>query len=526
MAMHSPKVRLPERMNAAAVFVDGHVEAGRGGRTAVLCSEDRWNYVQVKELMDRVAAGLRSLGVRREERVLLLLPDGPHFAACFFGTMKLGAVAVPLSTLLTPDDYLALLEDSGGAVLVTTSDLYKKIEPIRRAARHLRNVIATDASPAGCIDFDEWTRSADAVIDPEDTSKDDAAFWLYSSGTTGRPKAAVHLHHDMVVAADLYALPTLRLGPDDVCFSVAKLFFAYGLGNGLYFPFRVGAAAVHLPGRPTPEAVFAAIDRHRPTVFYSVPTSYAALLAHAEERGIASLGRVRIAVSAGEQLPAAIFRRWSERFGVEVLDGIGSTEILHIFISNRIGRARAGSTGEIVPGYEARIVGADGRELPPGEIGDLLIKGDSICSEYWNRHEETKRTILGEWIRTGDKFHVDRDGYFYFHGRGDDMLKVSGYWVSPAEVEAALIEHPAVLECGVVGRSDADELTKPFAYVVPREGREPSSGLADELKTFLRGRLAPYKIPKWIEFVAALPKTPTGKVQRYRLRAQAARQIG
>ncbi len=524
--MQAPEVRLPDRMNAASVFVDGHIDAGRGGRTAILCGEERWTYSEVKELMDRVAGGLRGLGVRREERVLLLLPDGPLFAACFFGAMKIGAVAVPLSTLLTADDYLALLEDSRGAVLVTTADLYKKIEPNRAGARHLRHAIVEGGAPAGCLDFDEWTRAAKASIEPEDTSKDDAAFWLYSSGTTGRPKAAVHLHHDMVVAADLYALPTLRLGPDDVCFSVAKLFFAYGLGNGLYFPFRVGAAAVHLPGRPAPEAVFAAIERHRPTVFYSVPTSYAALLAHAEERGIASLGRVRVAVSAGEQLPAAIFRRWSERFGVEVLDGIGSTEILHIFISNRIGRARAGSTGEIVPGYEARIAGADGRDLPPGEIGDLLIKGDSICSEYWNRHEETKRTILGEWIRTGDKFHVDREGYFWFHGRGDDMLKVSGYWVSPAEVEAALIEHPAVLECGVVGHADADELTKPFAYVVLREGQAPSSDLAEELKAFLRSRLAPYKCPKWIEFAAALPKTPTGKVQRYRLRTQAAERGG
>jgi benzoate-CoA ligase family protein len=496
------------------------VEDGSGGRPALITGEETLTYRQVQEAVDRVGNGLRELGVRMEERVMILLPDGPQFAAVFFGAMKIGAVAVPVNTLLTPEDYRFLLADSRAAALVVAAELFPKVERIRTGLRHLRHtlVVGGGPPPAGAIDFLEWSAAAHDRLDPEDTSKDDPAFWLYTSGTTGAPKGAVHLHHDMIVAADLYARPVLGLEPGDLCFSAAKLFFAYGLGNGLYFPFRVGAAAVHLPGKPTPEAVLSIISRFEPTIFFSVPTGFAALLAHAEAKGIVSLGRVRLAVSAGEPLPAAIFERWLGRFGMEVLDGIGTTEILHIFISNRSGEARAGSTGKIVPGYQARIVDGGGRDLPAGEVGELLIRGDSTASTYWNRHEETRRTMLGEWIRTGDRFHLDGEGYYWFHGRSDDMLKVSGYWVSPAEVEAALMAHPGILECAVVGKEDPEGLVKPLALVVLRPGAEPSREIEEEIQALLRGRIASYKCPRWISFVRELPKTATGKVQRFKLR--------
>ncbi|MBM4019773.1 MAG: benzoate-CoA ligase family protein, partial [Planctomycetes bacterium] len=378
----------------------------------------------------------------------------------------------------------------------------------------------------GTVSLESALAAAAPVFRAADTSSGDAAFWLYSSGTTGFPKGAVHLHHDMLVAADLYARETVGLRESDVSFSVAKLFFAYGLGNGLYFPLRTGGTTVLLPGRPTPDKVFEALDTYRPTVFYSVPTSYAQLLHAAEKEGRTGLGRVRMCVSAGEPLPKPIFERWRSRFGVEILDGIGSTEILHIFISNRPGRARAGSTGEIVAGYEARIVDEARRDVPAGEVGNLLIKGDSIAAGYWNKHEHTKQTFLGEWIDTHDKFRVDADGYFWYAGRSDDMMKVSGMAVWPTDVEAVLQEHPAVLESGVAAADDEEGLTKPYAYVVLKDGRQPSPELARELQDFVKKTAAPYKYPRWVEFVDALPKTATGKIKRFELRRMAARRTG
>jgi benzoate-CoA ligase len=326
----------------------------------------------------------------------------------------------------------------------------------------------------------------------------------------------------MLVAADLYARDTLGLREDDVSFSVAKLFFAYGLGNGLYFPLRTGGTTVLMPERPVVDQVFATLDRHQPTVFYSVPTSYAALLHGAEKSGRTSLGRVRVCVSAGEPLPKHIYDKWLDRFGVEILDGIGSTEILHIFISNRPGRARPGSTGQVVPGYEAKILDERGRRLPPRQVGTLFIKGDSIASGYWNKHEETKDTFCGEWINTHDKFLVDEDGYFWYAGRTDDMFKVSGQAVWPTDVEAVLQQHPAVLESGVIGAADPDGLIKPVAYVVLKDSLPGSPELARELQEFVKKRALPHKYPRAVVFVETLPKTATGKIQRYKLRERAA----
>jgi benzoate-CoA ligase family protein len=517
-------MELPERLNAAVGLVDVHLAQGRGAKTAILCGDRCVTYQELHENVNRLGNALLALGVRMEERVAMILPDMPEWAFAFFAAMKIGAVAVPVNTNLKPQDYAYLLNDCRARVLIIHPSLLGQVEGVRSQLRFLQHIVLTGDDPRGHLTLGPLLRNASPALDPADTSKDDMAFWLYSSGTTGFPKGTIHLHHDMFVEAELYARQTIGLLESDVSFSVAKLFFAYGLGNGLYFSLYLGGTTVLLPDRPTPEAVFAVIDRHQPTVFYSVPTSYAALLHTAEKTGRQSLGRVRMCVSAGEPLPKHIFDKWRDRFGVEILDGIGSTEILHIFISNRPRKAVGGSTGQLVPGYEAKILDDDGHELPPRHVGTLFIKGDSIASGYWNKHEATKNTFCGEWINTHDKFLMDEDGYFWYAGRTDDMMKVSGQAVWPTDVEAVLQSHPAVLESGVVGTADPDGLIKPVAYVVLKDGREPSPQLADELQEFVKKNAAPYKYPRAVIFVDSLPKTATGKIQRFKLRELAAQQ--
>jgi benzoate-CoA ligase family protein len=517
---------LPAELNAAAYFVDRNVHEGRGDSVAIECGDQHITYRQVLEHTNRLGNALRDqLGVRPEERVLLLLLDTPEFAYSFFGAMKIGAVPVPTNTLQKSPEYEYLLNDSRARVLVVSEPLLPLVEAIPRdRLRYLHHIVVVGAARPGVHAFDDLLAHASPELEPEPTSKDDAAFWLYSSGSTGASKGCVHLHHDMLVCTDLYARGVLGITAEDRCFSVAKLFFAYGLGNGLYFPFAVGATTILLPGPPTPANVFAVVEHHRPTLFFSVPTSYGQLLAQeqpaaGEAEAKCDFSSVRYGVSAGEALPSALFERFLERFGVTILDGIGSTEILHIFISNQPGAVRPGSSGRLVAGYEAQILDDDGQPVPPGEIGNLLIKGDSTCAMYWNKHEKTKDTIEGHWIRTGDKYYQDADGYFWYAGRSDDMLKVGGIWVSPVEVENALVEHPHVQECGVVGREDHDRLLKPLAYVVLRQADQGTPALERELQDFVRSRLADYKRPRWVEFVPELPKTATGKTQRFKLRA-------
>ncbi len=518
------ELELPQRLNAAAVFVDSHIAEGRGAETAILCGDDVVTYNDLHEGTNRLGGALRELGVRMEERVAILLPDSPEWAFAFFGAMKIGAVAVPLNTILRPKDYEYLLNDSRARVLIVHSSLLERIAEIRDNLKHLEHVITVGNGADGQLTLTRIMQNASAELQPVDTCRDDEAFWLYSSGTTGFPKGAIHLHHDMIVEADLYARQTIGLEESDVSFSVAKLFFAYGLGNGLYFPLRVGGTTVLLPDRPTPDTVFGVIDKYQPTVFYSVPTSYAAMLHAAEKTDRTSLGRVRMCISAGEPLPRHLYEEWLDRFGVEILDGIGSTEILHIFISNRPGKAKAGSTGQVVPGYEARIVDEEENELPPRQVGTLMIKGESIATGYWNKHEQTKQTFCGEWINTHDKFMVDEDGYYWYAGRTDDMIKVSGQAVWPSDVEGILQGHPAVLESGVVGVADDDGLLKPRAYVVLKDGSDPSPELARELQNFVKNNTAPHKYPRSVVFLHALPKTATGKIKRYRLREMAKEQ--
>ncbi len=516
------ELQLPEQLNAATVFVDRHLDEGRGPKPAILCGDRTVTYAELAEAVNRTGNALTSLGVRIEQRVAILLPDSPEWVFAFFGAMKIGAVAVPMNTMLKPQDYEYLLNDSRARVLVVHPMLLEKINEIRSQLKYVQHVVVIGPPTDDCLSLEKILEEASPELEPFETNKDDMAFWLYSSGTTGFPKGAIHLHHDMTVEAELYAKRTIGLEESDVSFSVAKLFFAYGLGNGLYFPLYLGGTTILLPDRPAPDKVFEVIERYQPTVFYSVPTSYAASLHLAEKNELKTLGRVRMCVSAGETLPAHIFEKWHQRFGVEILDGIGSTEILHIFISNRPGHTRAGSTGQIVEGYEARIVDENGADVPLRETGTLLIKGDSIAAGYWNKHEQTKETFQGAWINTHDKFLLDEDGYFWYAGRTDDMMKVSGQAVWPTDVEGILQRHESVLESGVVGTADQNGLIKPYAFVVLKDSQSGTPELAKELQDFVKTTTSPHKYPRWVEFVETLPKTATGKIQRYKLRELAA----
>ena len=507
-----------EPLNIASFFVDRHLATGRGGRTAFRFAGRSISYADVADASKRAAGAFAELGVEIEQRVLLALEDSPAFGAAFWGAARLGAVSVPVNTLMSPEDYLFLLNDSRARVAVVASDVAPRLMAVRDRCRWLRAVLVVDGREPGALEWDDALARAKPMIEPAPTCAEDVVYWGYTSGSTGRPKAAIHSHADFVAAADLVGVGVFGLGPDDLVFSASKMFFAFGLGNSLYFPARVGAASVLLAERITPERAFETIASERPTIFMTVPTLWARMLEVPDSEHRWDLSSLRFGVSSGEALPPALFEAWADRFGLELVEVVGSTEALHDFIANRPGEARAGVSGKVVPGFETRVVDDDGAAVPRGTIGHLLVKGPSTASGYWNRRERTRSTMLGEWLRTGDMFRQDADGWFYFEGRADDMLKVAGQWVSPAEVEARLMDHPAVLEAAVVGRSDGSGLIVAHAVVVVRAGHEASSALADELRRFARDGLAPFKVPRSVEFAAELPKTATGKIQRFRLR--------
>jgi len=498
-------IRLPERFNAADFFVDSNIREGRGARTAFLYQGQAFSYQRVSDQVARTAGALREMDLWPEQRVLLILPDSPEFAALFFGAIKAGIVPVPLHTLVGADDLRYYLEDSGAKCVFVHPMFVDRLRP---------------ALPASAVVIDEaWERKlalAQPLLAAAPTHRDDMAFWLYTSGSTGRPKGAVHLQRDMVYSTDWYAVPVQSLTAEDRIFSASKMFFAYGLGNSLYCPFRVGACSVLVPERPGPERCLEIIQQERPTLFFAVPTLYAAILSVPEAEKRYDLSSLRLAISAGEALPAELYRRFRDRFGVEILDGIGSTEMLHVFITNRAGEVRPGSSGHLVPGYRARIVDENDGDVQHGEIGNLWISGPSAAAFYWRKAEQTRRTMRGEWLVTGDKYRQDEDGFYWYCGRDDDMLKVGAQWVSPMEVEAALIAHPSVQECAVVAASDAQGLTFPRAFVVVRQG---GSATAEELLASLHDTLPRFKTPREIHFVDELPKTPTGKIQRFKLRS-------
>jgi benzoate-CoA ligase family protein len=475
-----------EQFNLASYFVDRHIAEGRGSRIAIVYEGRRYSYAEVAAQVNQAGNGLRRAGVEPGDRVLIVLPDSPEFVAAYFGAIKIGAVAVPTSTALRPADYAYLAEESQAKIVVS--------EPI-------------------------WhSDSTSPPLDCGPTSPDDPAFWLWTSGSTGPPKAAVHRHRDWLACCENYARGVLAIRPDDVTFSSAKLFHAYGLGNGLMFPFYAGATTILYPGKPQANAILACAHDCRPTLFFAVPTHYAAVLHETDTACPYDLRSVRLGVSAAEPLPAEIVRRWRDRFGFDVLDGIGSTEVLHIYISNRPGSVRPGSSGTPVPGYEVRLTDESGHELPVGETGDLWVRGQSNATHYWNRPQLTAERIRDGWFFSGDKYRVDAEGYYWYAGRSDDMFRVSGEWVSPIEVESALIEHLAVLEAAVVVRPGDDGLPAPYAFVRLKRPASACEALATELGGFLRDRLPRYKRPRRIEFLDELPKTATGKVQRFKLR--------
>ena len=525
--MLDPARSLPERFNAAEFFVDRHIAEGRGEKIAIEHGERKVTYRELVEKVSQTGNALRNqLGLRMEERVLLLLLDCPEFAFSFFGAIKIGAVPVPVSTLLKPHEYEFLLNDSRARVVIVSGTLLANLSAIPRERLPWleRVVVVGDPHPSktsqgGAPSFDTLIAGESTACAAAATHKDDPCFWNYSSGSTGLPKGCVHLQHDMVVTAELYARNVLGVMEGDRFFSTAKLFFAYGMGNALYFPLLVGGTSVLQSGPARPKEVYETIERYRPTLLFSVPSSYAAALNFQRpEGGDYDLSSVRHAVSAGECLPAALFHRFKERFDIEILDAIGSTEALHMFIANRPGAARPGSSGQVLPGCEAKILDDDKRPVAVGEVGNLYIRSDAVCAYYWHQHEKSKETFDGHWTRTGDKYSVDADGYYWYAGRSDDMLKVSGVWVSPVEIENTLMEHEAVAEVAVVGRRDGDDLVKPVAWVVVRDGHRSGPELAAHLQEFVLARLAKYKCPRWIEFVQELPKTATGKLQRFKLR--------
>jgi 4-hydroxybenzoate-CoA ligase len=507
------ELNFPEGFNAADYFVDRNIREGRADKVAVICEDRKLTYEQIRIGMNKTGNALTASGIRIEDRVALMLLDTEIFPQVFFGAIKIGAVSVCLNTLMRPKDYVYYLNDCRARMVMVDISLLPLIQEIRQELRYLEHLVVINGpAPEGDYSFDAFISGQSGELEAALTTPDDTCFWLYSSGSTGPAKGTVHLQHDMVYAAQTYAKEALKVCEDDICFSAAKLFFAYGLGNGLYYPFGMGATSVYMPERPTPKSVFSTIARHQPTIFFGVPTLYGSML---EENG--DLGRVSKCISAGEALPPKIMKSWYERFGVHIWDGIGATEVCNIVISNRADAFRPGSTGKVVPGYEARIVDEKNEEVPDGEMGTLMVKGDSIAACYWNKHEKTKKTFIGEWLNMGDKFYKDEDGYFFYVGRSNDMLKVGGIWVSPIEVEACLMEHSAVRECAVVGWSDPERLIKPKAFVVLHNKFRGNEKIEKELKEHVKTTLAHYKYPRWIEFVDELPKTPTGKIKRFML---------
>jgi len=516
-----PRIEIPRDYNAAHDLIERNLAAGRAGKIAYIDDQGSYTYGELAERVNRCANALTSLGVRPEERVLVCHLDTIDFPAVFLGAIKAGIVPIAANTLLMTHDYDYMLRDSRARALIVSEQLLPAIAPVLPRHPQLRHVIVSGPTAEGAgatHSLAALIAKASSHFSPAETTCDDACFWLYSSGSTGAPKGTVHAHSSLIHTAELYAQPVLGIREDDVVFSAAKLFFAYGLGNALTFPMSVGATTILMAERATPPAVIARLTRHQPTIFYGVPTLFAALLANPELPKRGEL-RLRICTSAGEALPADIGRRWTERFGVEILDGLGSTEMLHIFLSNRPGHVRYGSTGVPVPGYELRIVGDDSQPVGQGEVGELQINGPTAAIAYWNNREKSRTTFQGVWTRSGDKYSIDADGHYVYAGRSDDMLKVGGIYVSPIEVEAALITHPAVLEAAVIGRADDEQLVKPQAYVVLKRGLAPSPALAEELRQHVKSHLAPYKYPRWIDFIDELPKTATGKIQRFKLRA-------
>ena len=522
-------ISFPERFNMSDYFLYHNLEEGRENKTCLYYEDQQFTYREVAAAANRTGNALREAGLDIEERVLIVLPDGPEFVSTWFGAARIGAVVTMVNPLLPADDYKYYLDYTRARVTVIHHSQLEAFHYATEDSRYLRSVLVVGSKDQPLeqgargprwLSFEQLRDAQPNECARADTHRDDIAIWLFTSGSTGNPKGAVHLQHDLPYNTEVFAKATIGVNENDLTVSVPKLFFGYATGTNLLFPFAVGGATALFSERSTPEKLFAMIERYRPTILTTVPTMINSML-NAIETGATShdLSSLRFCYSAGEALPIELYERWMKTCGVDIYDGIGSAEMFHIYISNRPGDVKPGSLGKVVSGYEAKIVDADGQQLATGEMGTLKIKGDSASLCYWNAQEKSKEVFAGDWCTTGDQFHVDSEGYYWYHGRTDDMLKVSGIFVAPAEIENCLLQHQAVLECAVIGHDGGDGLVKPKAFVVLRDAAETSEDqLATELKNFVKSHLAVYKYPRWVEFVSSLPKNDRGKIDRKKLK--------
>lgn len=507
---HAP-IRFSDVFNVAVAFIDRHVAEGRGAKTALLVKDTVITYRELAENVARCGHALKSLGLASQDRILMVSVDTPEFFYVFWGAIKAGFVPVPVSTQMKATDYQHLVTDSGcKAVYCDCPNATEVLSAAEACAMPATHVLTNDS-------LEKMMQASPAELEPAATSPTDDCFFLYSSGSTGKPKGVVHVHKDMVVTSSRYGVGTLGLREDDTVFCASKLFFSYGFGGGMTFPLWVGATIAICDELPSADMAYRMIETYRPTVYFGMPTLYRNQLLAAETKSY-DMSSIRMCPSAGEKLPISVYEKWKEKFGISILDGIGSSEVLHVFICNRHDDIKPGSSGRPVPGYEVKIVNERGEALGPGEIGTLMVKGQSNARCYWNNPEKTASTMCGEWLNTGDVYSFDTDGYYTNAGRADDMMKVGGMWCSPLEIEEALLTHPKIREVAVIAQTDSDGLSKPAAFIVLRDPDDAHEDTTVELQKYCKGRLAGYKYPRWFTFLDELPKTGTGKIQRFRLR--------
>lgn len=510
---------LPEKFNMVSLLLERHLEGSQADKTAIIFEDQEISYRDLGRTTNRIGNGLLGLGIGPGDRVITLLHDRPDYIALFLAAMKIGAVPVPINMLATGEDLRHYILDSKAAAVVMDSEIHDRVKSYLSEFSLLKALVVADAQVENTHDLRQIIDDSSDQLDTYPTSKYDESYWLYTSGTTGSPKGVIHLHKDLVYAVETWGKHVVNFTENDSVLCSSKIFFSYGLNFAVYLPLYYGVSVILNPKRPFPATIVGLIEGHRPTGLFSVPTAYGQMLNYLEETGSkADLSSVRFCISAGEALPGSLFRRWFDKFGVEILDGLGSTEAGYIFICNRPGKVKENSSGLPLPGYSVEVRSEDGQPLPPGEVGELWIKSNTIFTRYFEQPEKTAETLVDGWMKTGDMGHLDDEGYFFYSARANDTMKVSGIWVSPLEVESVLLNHLAVAECAVVGEEDAMGLTKPKAFITLRKGHEPDDDLVQELKDFVKQNLAPYKYPRTIEFIDEMPKTATGKIQRYKLK--------